>query len=1006
MKYSIRFLVAVLVCLPAMTLFGQGTTGQLSGTVTQDGAPLPGVTVTASSRNLQGDRTTVTNDSGGYTFGSLPPGAYTVRFELAGLRTVTKQQQVGLAQNVRVDADLQLATVSEAITVTASAPAVAETREVQSNYDSELIDELPVGRSLTAITNLAPGVTGGMNGPSISGGFSFDNLYTVNGAVVQENLRGQPHDLFIEDAIQETTVQTAGVSAEFGNFTGGVVNAITKSGGNEFSGSLRDTLVNPAWSAKSPDVWTLDSKQPGGIRRVPQKENESSLNQTYEATFGGRIIRDRLWFFFAGREAEVDAERVFGGGNSERFTFLTSQRRLEGKLTGSVTPRHSLVASYLEAPITSQNECQVVGCYDEMGLIPSSARAQEFRTANYNGVITNNFLLEARYSEKYFTFIDVGGTDHDRVTGTPIRLGAAGGRTTNESYFCGNCTPESRDNDAWGVKTTYFLGTGSMGTHNITAGYDKWHETRLSNNYQSPTDYVMWAGNSGIYAPKRVNGQTLISLAGGPTQTNEYLLHFPILASSLGSDLNTDALWINDRWDVSNRWAVNLGLRYDKNDSKDSAGNLIANDAKLSPRMGVSFDPFGNGRLRINASYGVYVGRLAETIAGAGSANGNPAVFAWYYRGPSIIDATPEDAMRRIWEWFDAQGGPQNMAPWTSNVPGTQRQIPDQLVSPNVAEIAVGVGSQLGRAFLRADYVSRDWRDFYAERRTLAIGTVTLPNGSIADKSLVGNTDALKRTYDGLTVQAGFRPSARINIGGNYTWSELRGNATLESVGSVVLTETAGEYYPEYLNFARNKPEGFLAGDQTHKVRAWGSIDFPTAIGNFNVSAIQSFDSGDAYSHTISVNPSLTIKNPGYRTPPQSVTYFLSDRGEFRFDNTTSTGLALNYNTNPSWLRGASFFVNADILNVFNEDSGSFNTDILSQTSSACIQTTGPDAGKRCATFNPFTDTPVEGVHYVKDARYGKPTSETIPLVNVGGLSFGGSFQTPRTYRGSFGIRF
>jgi hypothetical protein len=106
MKYFVRLLVVGLVCLSTVALFAQGTTsGTLSGTVTQDGSPLPGVSVTASSPNLQGDRTTVTNNAGGYTFGALPPGRYTVTFELAGLQTVTRQQQVGLAQNVRVDAE-------------------------------------------------------------------------------------------------------------------------------------------------------------------------------------------------------------------------------------------------------------------------------------------------------------------------------------------------------------------------------------------------------------------------------------------------------------------------------------------------------------------------------------------------------------------------------------------------------------------------------------------------------------------------------------------------------------------------------------------------------------------------------------------------------------------------------------------------------------------------------------------------------------------------------------
>lgn len=1037
--FKLSILTAALLLIAA-SMFGQGTTGTISGTVTQDGNPLPGVTVTATSPNLQGERTTVTNENGGYTFGALPPGPYTVRFELAGLQTVTRQQQVGVAQNPRVDVEMRVSAVAEAITVTASAPAVAETKEVQANFSGELIEELPVARTVTAITNMAPGVTGGVNGPSISGGFSFDNLYTVNGAVIQENLRGQPHNLFIEDAIQETTVQVAGISAEFGNFTGGVVNAITKSGGNEFSGSLRDSFLNPAWTEASPTVWRITpvtTDDPFAIEPVPQPENTSKLNQTWEATLGGRIIRDRLWFFAAGRDTEVDAERVFGGGNTERYVDLQSERRLEGKITASITSRHSLVASMLDAPITRENECQVVGCFDEDGLIPSSGRDAGFKTANYNGVITNNFLVEARWSQKNFTFVDVGGTDHDRVTGTPLRLGSAGGRATNESYFCGDCTPERRDNEAWAGKLTYYLGTRNLGTHNLTGGFEHWHEERLSNNFQSPTDFVFWSnGNTGFTA-SRNNGQTLVSIQGGNlancTSTScDYMIHFPILQSSLGSDLNTDSFWVNDRWDLSNRWTLNLGARYDKNDSRDSQGNIVANDSKISPRLGVTFDTFGNGRLRFNASYGVYTGRLAETIAGLGSAAGNPASFAYFYGGPNILNVSPSEAMRQIWAWYDAQGGVDKVAPWSVNVPGTQRQIPQSLVSPNVEEIGFGVATQIGSAFLRADFTQRDWRDFYASERTTQIGTITLPNGTIADKEFVRNSDLLTREYTGIALQGAYRLLNRIQLGGNYTWSELTGNATLESVGSVVVTEAAGNYYPEYLNFAQNNPTGFLPGDSTHKIRAWAAVDFPTFLGNFNVSVLQAFDSGQPYSlfGTIDVRQSANfycdqvnatgtvaacgqgggITNPGYRTPPTAVNYYFSERGEFRFDDVTSTSVALNYDTNPSWLRGVSFFVQAEVLNLFNEDSGTFNTGILTHANANCVRTDkrGPNnEALRCARFNPHSgDRPQEGVHWVKGPLFGKPTAETVPVLDVTGLSFGGSFQAPRTYRGSVGFRF
>ena len=1026
--FKLSILMAML--LVTASLFGQGTTGSLAGTVTQDGNPLPGVTVTATSPNLQGERQAVTNEAGGYAIGNLPPGPYTVRFELSGLQTVTRQQHVGVAQNPRLDADLKVAAVSEAITVTATAAAVAETKEVQANYDHELIDELPMARTVVAITNLSPGVVTGVNGPQISGGFSFDNLYTVNGAVVNENVRGQPHNLFVEDAIQETTVQVAGISAEFGNFTGGVVNAITKSGGNEFSGSFRDTFLNPSWTAQSPDVWAFKTTPVAAnapddqkVELIRQKKNTGKNNQTFEATLGGRIIRDRLWFFGAGRDAQIDADRTFSDGTGQnRYKFDSKERRLEGKLTGSITSRHSIVGSILDAPIENQNECQL-GCYDAQGLIGASGRESSFQAVNYNGVITNNFLIEGRWSKKDFTFVDTGGTDHDRVTGTPIRLAlVTGAPTTNESYFCGNCTPEERDNQTWAAKMTYYLGTRSLGTHNVTAGYDHWHETRLANNFQSATNFSFQAGG---FAPKKVNGQTLVSISGGGT---DLMINWPILVESQGSDLNTDSLWFNDRWDINNRWSLNLGARYDRNDSANSVGATVADDSLISPRVGVTLDTFGNGRLRFNASYGVYAGRLAETISSLNSPAGNPAIYVNVYAGPNIIDVTPEEAMRRIWQWYDEQGGFDKVPFIQTTVPGVQTQIRESLVSPNVEEMAFGVATQIGSAFLRADYVNREWQDFYTSERSLGIGRVTLPSGAPADLTLVVNSDNLTREYEGITLQGAYRLFNRITLGGNYTWSEIIGNITGETTGSGVVTETADNFQPEYFGFAQNNPVGFLSTDQTHKLRAWAGVDFPTFLGNFNISLLQAFDTGSPYSHaaTIDIRSSANfycpqplggtqtacgkaggVTNPGYVTPPATVTYFFSDRGEFRFDDVSSTSLALNYDTNPAWLRGASLFLQGEVLNVFNNDAGSWNTTILTHRDPGCWQTADPTL--RCARFNPMAgDVPVEGVHYRKDARYGKPTNVSTPVIGVDGLSFPTTahFQNPRTYRGSIGLRF
>ena len=134
---------------------------------------------------------------------------------------------------------------------------------------------------------LAPNVSD--NGPGnnimIAGAVSFGNLFLINGVVVNENLRGQARNVFIEDAIQETKISTASISAEYGRFEGGVVNMVTKSGGNQFNGSFRTSFSNDAWSALTP---------------FPGDENIDRIVPTYEATVGGPVSRDRLWFFAAG----------------------------------------------------------------------------------------------------------------------------------------------------------------------------------------------------------------------------------------------------------------------------------------------------------------------------------------------------------------------------------------------------------------------------------------------------------------------------------------------------------------------------------------------------------------------------------------------------------------------------------------------------------------------------------------------------------------------------------
>jgi hypothetical protein len=989
-----------MLLLASVSVFAQGTiTGSLTGNVTSDNAPLPGATVTVTSPQLQGSRTAITDANGNYNIAGLPPGDYTVRIELQGLQTVTRSTRVTLAGTARVDADLRVSAVTESITVTASAPAVLETTEVQSNFQKEQVDNLPMARTVTAVALLAPGVTNnGPNGVQISGAMSTDNLILVNGANVQENLRGQARPLFIEDAIQETTVMTAGVSAEFGRFTGGVVNAITKSGGNEFSGSIRDNLDNPAWTE---------------VSAAGESEPSSTLNQTYEATLGGRIIRDRLWFFTAGRYGETTNLARFSSlrqanPNQPQIFSTTENLRYEIKLTGQITPNHTLVGDYLKNNVESTNDVQLGSPWELEAVDPSIEPLEDFKAAHYSGIFTNNLLGEINYSERNYTFVGFGGENTDLFAGTPL-VAYFGGQygVANAPYFCGTCGDELRNNDYITAKLTYFLGTRGLGTHNLVAGVEDYSEMRLSNNFQSPTNLTVW-----MYATAPVrnpDGSVTYTVTPG-SDTIEY---FPVEHPSLGSDLQTRSLFVNDKWDLNANFSFNLGLRYDQTQSVDSFGNETSDETSFSPRLAATFDPAGNGRMRFTGTYGRYVGRLAETVQGLGSGAGEPSFYLWYYGGPEIVTNSSREAVTRVLQWFQANGGTNlvNHPPDYSSVGGVNTRLAGSLKAPGMDEWTVGAGFQLSpNAYVRADFVNREWNNYYAQFTNLQTGQIEDPNGFPTDLTLVTNSDLFVREYQGVQVQGQYRAFNRLNIGGNYTWSTLEGNAEGEGSGGGPQAEGGWVLqYPEYQGFQQNRPFGYLSGDQRHKARLWAAMDFPLGpIGTFNLSVMQRYDSGTPYSATFTVQAAAAPDAPAgianYTNAPANVTYFIGERGAFRWDDVHRTDVGLNYRLP---LFGAEFFAEAEVFNVFNRQSqiGGATT-VVGPTSS---RTACGNGTVRCTKFNPFTTTPQEGVHYQRLTQ--ELATKLAPSGSLNNSVFGrGSqathFQLARTYQFSLGFRF
>lgn len=998
MRNRFILMLSLFVMIAALPLMAQ-TTANLSGTVVTDGAPLPGVSVTITSPAMQGTRTAVTSEAGSYNFPALPPGKFTVKFELEGMQTVTKTVNLALNTTNKVDANMMVSAITEAITVTASAPAVLETSQVASNFAQTEVDELPVARTVLNVALLAPGVNANTASGSqlqISGSPGYDNLIMVNGVPITENVRAQAMDLYIEDAIQETTVLAGAVSAEWGRFTGGVVNSITKSGGNQFTGSFRDNFTNPSWA----------NERPGEVINIDK------VNEVYEATLGGFFLRDRLWFFLAGRDAETSTANQTYRTNIP-FATVSTDQRIEYKLTGQITPSHSLVGSYFDKDRETTNSWFST-VYDMRSLYDRSD-PETLLSAHYNGVITSNFLVEGHYSQREWDVSVGGGSKYtDLIQGTLTLNRGDSNVRFNSPTFCGVCDVETRDNEGFTIKANYYLATKSMGTHNFVGGFESFTEMRHANNYQSGSNFRLYFTNvirqSGSQTPLLSSDGQLYPVTG----SNTFIRWTPIFSESTAdNNMATDSIFINDRWDLSSRWSFNIGLRYDKNDAVDADGNVASDDAAISPRLTAIFDPQANGKHRFTASYNKYVSRVLEGPGTAMEMSGSPATIDFNYRGPAINPSgTPTDqlltvqqALAVIFDWFNSacmetdptKCGTSNTSLYrgSPSIPGVSTIFEETLKSPSVDEFIIGYGTQIAsNAYAKVDLIHRDWTDFFAYRIDQTTPRATDASGAIVDVSVAENTNDATRTYDGIQVQTSWRPR-RFNIGLNYTWSKLKGDDDQESSTSGTIGNTPGSInYPEFLNYANYKPEGYLTYDQRHRAKFWIGYDIPLpeVIGLVNVSLLQNYDTGTAYSAfgviDLEYDGAPDPDSFNYGGPPTEGNYYFSDRGNYRTDDITRTDLSVNYSRR-IW-KTVEFFGEAEMLNLFDEQNAvTHNSTVYTATSSSCKQADG----SACLTFNPFTETPVEGVHWIKGPNFGKPTAPS-------------HYQIARQYRFSVGLRF
>jgi hypothetical protein len=993
----VSFLVAAAVVADVSLARAQAPTGDISGRLTSsDGLPLPGVTVQVTSPSAPGSRSVTTSENGDYLIALLPPGTYTVTFSIEGFQTLQRTINVAGTQDARLDATMSPAGVTATVDVVGQAQPFVETAQVATNFKQQLMAALPSNRTIDAVLLMAPAVhpTGPRGAYTINGAQSYENLWILNGAVINENLRGLPMTPYIEDAIQEVTVASAGVSAEYGRFAGGVATAVTKSGGDSFSGSLRTTFANDSWRSFTP-FETTDL-----ILNAQRKPSELKLNATvptYEATVGGPLQRGELWFFGAMRSQVQKSKRTTTATNIP-YTFTNDEQRYEGKLTYTPTAGHSVQGSYFNLSQILHNNAQfTVG---DIQSLTRQGQPQSLMAVQYTGVLKPNFSLSAQYSERRLTFTEVGSNATDRINGTlMLDLSRNNLRYWSPTFCSGSACKdgdEERNNQNIVVKGSYFLSDHALGTHQVVFGYDYFNDNIIANTHASGSEYRI-RGTSSIIGPGQTIYPTLMP------NLNTTLDYNPLVGLSEGSNLRVHSLFLNDSWRQSERLTFNLGVRLDKNDATDGDHHNVGNDLSFSPRLSATWDPRGDGRWAVSGSLARYTMALTSNLAGSTAKGGNSATYRWLYTGPAINPpGTPveslvptAEAIARVFEWHESLGGNSRKASATT-IPGVNMKLLEPLTSPYSMEYSGGVSRALGRrGTLRTDLVYRNFRNFYGLRTDLQTSTVSDPVGGTFDLNVVENTDRTERQYVGLTTQASY-DLPQVSMGGNYTLSRAWGDVEGESVNTGPSGGTTNNY-PEYRVESWNYPVGDLNIDQRHRARLWATYNLPIApaSGLMSVALLQQFASGVPYAAIGFINPTPFMTNPGYLTPPAALEYYFLGRNPFHTEATYRTDLALNYGYRLGRIGDSrpELFFHGELLNVFNQFQLCACGENVFRNGGISDLTTIAQGVQVLAPFNPYSSQPVERTHWQTASNFGQAANRF-------------AFTTPRTFRFSAGVRF
>ncbi len=662
-----RLVIMCMAVASSLTFAQQINSGAVNGTVTDSsGAAIPGVKVTATSPALQGEQVFTTNEQGSYRFPALPLGVYKFTYEAQGFASVVRDKvDVTLNFAATINVVMTPATQQQTVVVTGETPLVdTQNTAITAGFSTKQLQDVPTGRDMWSIIGLTPGmhnqtldVGGSAVGNQVtysSYGYGGNNRVMIDGINTSEGTSGAGF-YFDYGSFTEFNVGTAGNDASM-PVPGNAINAVIKTGGNQFHGTVYFDYESPNFQGTNVDNTLLAQ----GVGQGQRLARYYDIN----GDVGGPIIRDRLWFYTSIRD-QANGKTVTGfpvqkPGSVNSYAY---DRNATYKISGAINQNHRL-SNYIQwNPILKPQRNSQAGYYED-AMYYQKAVAW-VGNVQYTGVYGPKLVTTVLLGTWGYNFPQVPYGVFPGDPGTPecpncapnlpkVPVGTIGPRMTDlaSGNTAGGQAPSRTNPRRYQFEPTgsYFLDNFLHSNHQLKFGWVTERESGRDETYASVggvTEQFQSTGLPDFSTPYRVQ------VTNSPRVAYNYLMHH--------------GAYLQDQLKIHQRLTLNIGVRWDYYKSYYGDEKLrpdcifcdyfyrgipLPNGAKLAPtpyangdipgatvntfphdiapRIGIAYDLTGKGRTILNLNWGQFYANAARNIAAAANPlQAATATFTW-----------------------------------------------------------------------------------------------------------------------------------------------------------------------------------------------------------------------------------------------------------------------------------------------------------------------------------------------------------------------------------------